>query len=387
MKTVSWHRRVGVWIGIGTGPGVLMVGGGLASQLSVPLLTLAIPLGAVCLTALAVGEGFISWRRRERVAERAEGTFGGAIGGDLFNLVIALGTAGWLSFYLSMVAFAWGTHLGFPIWASSLIMACGMLALSYVGIDRWNLLIVLTGLSTLGVAAFALLAVEPAPVSPSTDATLSGLLWGVGSVVSVGVLFAARTGDFTADLESASDVIKVGLGLLAPLVVFLSIGSFAYRTLGDWNLADLLARAQSPLVGNIFLLIASVANVLGAFHSGTLAIDNLTPLNKRWGAAVMALVGFAVGATRFDRQLLLFLDVLGAVVPSALIVMLAAAVVRGRVARWIALASWGLGAAAALILQTEDYLFHMFAGVSISLLVLLIGHWFTALRYSEGQEA
>ncbi len=368
MAGIPWHKRVGVWISLGTGPGALMVGGGLATRLSPPSLLVAIPLGALALMGLAVAQGVVSRRRREPLGASAAGTFGTNPGARLLSLAVALGMVGWIGFYASMVGYSWTSYLGLPLWIGALAVAAGLFALSLLGIDRWNLLVVVTTVSTLAVAMLALSAAPRPPLGAGRQSEgFQGLLWGVGAVVSYGVLFALRAGDFAWDLEADSDVWKDGIGLLIPLLIFLGIGVYAYSTLGEWNLAEILARTRSPLVGNAFLVLSIVGNVMGAFYSGSLAIQSLMPVDRRWAAALIALISFALGVTRFDRQLLLFLDLLGAVVPSALVVMLLVAVLGRRPSARSALLAWLAGAGAAVLLKVQGYQYHMLVGTAVSI--------------------
>ena len=382
MSGVPWHRRVGVWIGLGTGPGALMLGGGLAGSLSLPTLLLAIPLGVLALTGLAAAQGVVSRRRREPLGPRAAGIFGANLGARLLSLAVAMGMVGWIGFYAGMVGYSWTSYLGLPLWIGALAVAAGLFALSLLGIDRWNLLVVVTTLSTLAVVILALSA-TPRPPLEATSQTdgVQGLLWGIGAVVSYGVLFALRAGDFAWDLEADSDVWKDSAGLLIPLLVFLGVGVYAYSTLSEWNLAEILARTRSPLVGNAFLLLSVVGNVMGAFHSGSLAIQGLAPIGRRWAAALIALIGFALGVTRFDRQLLLFLDLLGAVMPSALVVMLLAAVLARKPSVGGALLAWLVGAGAAILLKVQGYHYHMWAGMTVSIALLVASMMLS--RYSD----
>jgi hypothetical protein len=288
---------------------------------------------------------------------------------------------GWVGFYASLVGHSWSSYLGLPLWIGALAAAAGLFALSLLGIDRWNLLVVVTTLSTLGVAVVALTGVAPKPFEAAMPQVgFPELLWGIGAVVSYGVLFALRAGDFTWDLEADSDVWKDSAGLLVPLLILLGIGVFAYWTLGEWNLAEILTRTRSPLVGNAFLLLSVVGTVMGAFHSGSLAIQSLSPLSKRWSAALIALIGFAIGVTRFDRQLLLFLDLLGGVIPSALVVMLlTAALAKPSVGS--ALLAWAVGAGVAVLLNVQGHPYHMFAGIAASIAVLAVSELLS--RYSH----
>jgi len=370
---VPWFRRAGVWIGIATGPGALTVGGGLAAQLPLPTLLLVVPLGGLALTALAVAQGVSSRRRREPLSRQAANTFGPGAGAGLLNAVMALGMMGWVSFYVGIAGFSLANLLGLPGWAGSLLVAAILLALSEMGLDRWNQLVWLTTLSALGAAIFALVVVGARPVTESmTGIHLDGLLWGVGSVVAYGIVFAVRAGDFTWDLRADSDVYKAGTMLLFPLLIFLGIGAVLYRTVGDWNLADILANTPSAALGHLFLILSIVAPALSGFHSGTLAIKNLVPLSRRQSNGLICAVAFLLGATRFDHQILLFLDLLGAVLPPVLVVMLLMPILEGKVSRVTALAAWLLGAVTAVLLKLQGQTAHMVVGAIVSIATLVI---------------
>lgn len=370
---VPWFRRAGVWIGIATGPGALTVGGGLAAQLPLPTLLLVIPLGALALTALAVAQGISGRRRREPLTRQAASTFGPGINAGLLNLVMALGMMGWVSFYVGIAGFSLANLLDLPGWAGALLVATALLVLSELGLDRWNQLVWITSLSALGAAIFALVVVGARPVmEPMTGVRPYDLLWGVGSVVAYGIVFAVRAGDFTWDLRADSDVYKDGIALLFPLLAFLTIGAVLYRTVGGWNLADILARIQSAALGHLFLILSIVAPALSGFHSGALAIKSIVPLSRRQSTGLIFIVGFLLGAARFDHQLLLFLDLLGAVLPPSLVVMLLVPMLEREVPRTAALTAWLLGAVTAVLFKLQGQLSYMVVGAAVSIAALKI---------------
>lgn len=369
---IRWYERAGAWMGIGTGPGVLAVGGGLAARLPLRTLVIAVPVGTVILAALAVTQGILSRHRRHPLVERAEATFGAGAGATLLNAAIALAMIGWMSFYVGLAGAALATLADVPGWLGALGIALAMLALTELGVSRWNLLVWITGLSALGAAIFALRAIGASPSwHRGTEIRLAELLWGIGGVVAYGIVFATRSSDFTWDLEADADVVKAGFALAIPLVIFLAIGAILYASVGDWNLADVLAQHESAWLGNLFLVLSIVAPGLSSVHSGALALESLISIHKRQSAILICGVGFVLGAIRFDRRLLTFLDVLGAAIPPALIVMLVTAMLPRRLSRMTTLTAWLLGAAVAITLKVQGELSHMVAGAGASAVVLL----------------
>lgn len=368
---VPWYKRAGVWVSLGASPGAFVVGGGLAANLPLPVLLLSIPLGGLILTSVTVSEGIVARRRHQPMTRRAASTFGPGLGAGLLNFAMAFGTLGWLSFYFGIAGFSLAKLLNLPDWSGPLILASGSLMLNELGLNRWNILVWVTTISAMGAALIALTVVEPHPVPPlPQDFGLPEIFWGIGSVVSYSTVFAVRCSDFTWDLKSDRDVIKDGLTFFGPLMISLSIGVILYQTTGGWNLADILARTPSARLGHIFLILSVMGPILTNFHSGSLALSDLVPLNRRQGVFLMGVAGFVLGATRFDHQLIPFLDLLGAVLPPALAVLLATAIMRQRARPVTALVAWLAGSGIALVFKLQGQLIHLAVGAIVSLVVL-----------------
>jgi purine-cytosine permease-like protein len=331
-------------------------------------LFLIIPIGALVLAGLTMAQAFVCRRRREPSTVRAVNSFGPNWGSTLLNVIVALGTLGWFSFYAGLAGFAMATLVDLPGWLGALIISVGLYLVNILGLDRWNALVWVTALSTVGVAAYAMYSVGTTWAPDRTASIGAGeFLWAIGSVVAYGLLFAVRVGDFAWDLERDDDVLKAGLSLYIPLVIFLSIGALTYRAVGDWNIADVLARSESTALGNIFLIISVIAPAMSGFHSGSLAIPTFTPLGKRGSTILIAVLGFALGAVRFDRQLLLFLDLLGSFLAPALVVMLLMAVLKNSPGRAAALVAWMAGSAAALAAKWQGEISPVLVGIAVCL--------------------
>ena len=278
---------------------------------------------------------------------------------------------GWFSFYVGISGFSLSDLFSLPGWAGPLIIATTFFILSQLGINRWNFVVWITTLSALAVAIIALLAVGVNPTPrPTNGFTTTELLWGIGTVVSYGIVFAMRTSDFTWDLKADSDVIKSGLSMLIPFLILLGIGVLLFQATGDWNLADILAQKPSAALGHVFLILAVVSPSLSGLHTAVLAIESVSPLKRQQGLIFMCLVGFILGATRFDHHLLWFLDWRGAVLPPALVVMLAVAILPQKPSATAALTGWLVGAAVAIVFKAQGQLAHIVIGAVVSLVVL-----------------
>lgn len=369
VSPVPWYRRAGVWIGIGTGPGTFTVGGALSAHLPLVWLFVVVPAGALVLAALTVSQAVVSRRRREASARRAVSAFGHNFGAVLLNLIIALGSLGWYGFYAGLAGFAAATLLHLPGWVGSLCIVAALYVVYVIGLNRWNSLVWLTAVSTICVALFALLTAGTR-LAPDRVTTMSigGFIWGAGIVITYGLLFALRVGDFSWDLSSDRDVIKSGLALFVPISLFMLIGAVVYRATGDYNIADVLARNRSAELGNLFLILAVIAPSMSGFHSANLVLA-ASPAGKRLGPVVISLLGFVLGALRFDHELLLFLDVLGAFIAPALVVMLSIALLKRDFSRRAAIIAWLVGSAVALATKYSTHLSPALAGAAVSVAI------------------
>ena len=383
----SWHQRAGVWLGIGINPGSITIGGTLGAQIPLRYLLFLIPVGALALFLLTVTQGLISRHRREPLAKRASTTFGLGAGYRLLNLLMAFGMIGWGSFYVGLAGFSLADMLSLPGWLGALLIAGSIYILSELGLNRWNSLVWLTTLAALGVAIVALVAVgaQPTLTETSDGFGVSEALWVIGSVVAYAIMFTLRCSDFTWDLASDWDVIKVGLSLFIPLIISMLIGAILFQAVGDWNLADILARTDLALLGQLFLLASIASPTLSGLHSGSLAIGSLTPLGRKQSAAIICMVSFILGATRFDYQLRPFLDLMGSILLPALALTLVTVRLKQKPTSITAFVAWLSGAGVALVFRLQGQLVYIIAGAAVSLAVLFAIMYVTkANKLSDG---
>jgi len=368
-----WFQRVGPWLGIGTGPGALAVGGALAMRLSPPAVLGVILAGGLLLAVLATAQGWLGQRRRYSLAVQAEATFGKA--GWVLNLMMAMGLLGWLGFYIGLGGAMLAHLLGLPDAAGALLLT-GLLAVILIcGIDQWNAMAIATAIAALLTAILVFRrtgVVWPAPPWPAPTASDIGV--GLTQVVAYAIVFALRASDFTWDLRKGQDVVKVGAALYGTLVIFMGIGALMGWTLGNWNPAEALAQTPGAFLGELLLSLAVIAPALSAMHSAALAVTACFSVPPSFPLMVgIAGLGGMLGAGRFDRWLLPFLDGLGWLLPPALAVILTEGWMGIELSPIWKTGAWGLGALGALVWGAFALPFPMLGGMAIALMVLIAG--------------
>ncbi|GBD08489.1 hypothetical protein HRbin22_00729 [Candidatus Thermoflexus japonica] len=369
-RRIRWFQRVGPWLGIGTGPGTLAVGGALAARLSPPAVLGVILLGGFLLAALATAQGWAGQRQRQSLAVQAEKTFGRI--GWVLNLMMALGLLGWLGFYIGLGGAMAAHLLGLPDPIGALLLTALLAGAAGWGVDRWNALAGWTAMAALLTALLVFHRVGvswPPPPWPAPAAADIGL--GIMQVVAYAIVFALRASDFTWDLAEGSDVLKVGMALYGTLVVFVGMGALMGWTLGHWNPAEALARTPGAFLGELLLTLAVIAPALSALHSAALATAALLslPPSPVW-ALGLAWIGGVLGAARFDRWLLPFLNGLGWTLPPALVVILMEAWAGCRWDPVWKASAWGAGMVVAIVMGVLGIPFPMLGGMIAVLFVL-----------------
>ena len=73
----GWLRRLGPWVGIGTSPAAMMMGGGVGEGLRGGELVAALATGVALLTLLAGGQGILGQRTGRTLASLTAGPLGG----------------------------------------------------------------------------------------------------------------------------------------------------------------------------------------------------------------------------------------------------------------------------------------------------------------------
>ena len=320
---VRWQQRVGIWLGISINPASITLGAGLAARVSLTKLAILIPLGTVLLAALVLTAGVIGRRYRLPLAGLASRTFGDGVGARVLNLLMASGMLGWGGFQVGLAGSSLAALLGLPLWLGMAITAVSIYTLGSMGVNRWNALVWVTALASLGVAIISLLvSVGEVGQSQVTAFGWGDAFWVIGGIIAYASLFALRCADFTWDLASDRDVFIDGLAFAVPLVLSLGIGAFLFQAVGSPNIGDVLAETRYAFLGLVFLVISLLSPAMSGLHSGSLAMRQVVPISRRQAMLLHCGLALLLGITRFDYRILPFLDWVGALLPSALVVIL-----------------------------------------------------------------
>jgi hypothetical protein len=365
---VNWRQRVGVWLGISINPASIALGAVLAARVSLSRLAVLIPLGTILLTALVLTAGVIGRRYRLPLAGLASRTFGDGAGARVLNLLMALGMLGWAGFQVGLAGSSLSGLLGWPLWLGMVLTAVAIYILGSMGVNRWNALVWVTALASLGVAIISLLvSVGEVGQSPVMAFGLGDTLWVIGAIIAYASLFSLRCADFTWDLASDRDVFIDGIAFAVPLVLSLGIGALLYQAVGSPNIGDVLAETRYAFLGLVFLIISLLSPAMSGLHSGSLAMRQVVPITRRQAMLVHCGLALLLGFARFDYLILSFLEWVGALLPSALVVILLHTAVP--LPKHLCRTAWWIGAAAGVIAKLLGSQAHLAIGAAVAVIV------------------
>jgi cytosine permease len=369
---VAWHDRSGAWIGIGTGPAVLMVGAGLARTTGVTTAAIGIALGAVTLYLVAVAHGSLGQRHGLAMGANLQEVLGRGAGPVALTLALVAAMIGWCGFYLGLGGAALADLLEAPQWLGSLLLGGVVLGAALSGQDLWNRLVYLTAASSVALTLITVLTVPVSHQPSDIGVDLQGLATAMGGAIVYAIVFAMRAPDFTADLGHARDVWKVGLTMLVPYVVLAGLGIWLYRRTGLHNMADVLAGTERPEAGQAFLMLSAVGPAITAVYSCAVSIDSIRRARHVVTMSLVGLVAIVLGAGRFDRSLIGFLEAIAVVIPPALVVVLTVPILKNRPKPSHATLAWLAGSLVALAVRDAISLAAFLAGAVVAFGWLLL---------------
>lgn len=386
-KPRRWTDVLGAWLGIGTAPGALIVGAGLASRYDGPVPLLSILVSFVAMFAVLwfpgligvappVGEGL-------RFTEFAPKYFKpGMI--RVLGALIAIGMTGWFGFNVGLGGAALSALLNLPAFVGPLLIGITVLVFSLKGIKSWNGLAAITTLAVI-VLVFLVMKRYTAPAMPFTLAFDNPYFMAVDIATFVGyvAVFSVRAPDFTAGFASRKDLVISVLLLCTPAVLISLAGIGLQQGTGSTDLVAILAQPGGLAIGNLLIFLAVIAPSLTILYSGAPALQAAIGLDETISMYVITAVGLVLAITRFDLLLINWLGLLAALLPP-LIVPLAVEATRrrsGKGSHLVTIWLWLPGASVSVLLTILRHPLAALIGLAVSTVVTLA--WLAAIKYKQ----
>lgn len=318
-----WTDVAGAWLGIGTSPGALLIGAGLAERHSGPVPLLSILIGLALMFAILWFQGSLGlappYGDGGNLTEITPLYFGPFMQRVVAGL-IALGMIGWFGFNVGLGGAALAKLLNTPEWTGHLLIGLPVLALSLGGLRSWN---VLAALTTIAVLVLVWLVVDRyaaaiAPIRVQSD----GAVWLVADVAAfIGYIsvFSVRAPDFTAGMTARRDLVISSFLLCLPIAAIALAGVGLQLGTGSSDLVGILGGSGGLWIGNLLITAAVIAPTFTTLYSGAPALKASIGVPSRWGMLAITAIGLALAVTRFDLLLLPWLGVLAAMLPPLLV--------------------------------------------------------------------
>jgi purine-cytosine permease-like protein len=314
-----WTNASGAWLGIGTSPGALLLGIGIAQRYNGSIPFVSIIFSFILMFVLLwyqgllglnppIGEGhnltkittlyFSPWMQRVVAA------------------LIALGMIGWFGFNVGLGGAALSSLLNLPVWIGPLILGLPIFALSLCGLRSWNALAALTTIAVLllvgsivariGAGGFPLTIYAAKPVDILLDAAVF-----IGYIS----VFSVRAPDFTAGLNSRKDL-GISVLLLCIPLLFIAIAGAGLGQGSEANdLVAILEKSGGMAIGNLLIALSVIAPTFTTLYSGAPALHASIGIKKTPGMILITVIGLTLAILRFDLKLISWVIVLAALLP------------------------------------------------------------------------
>ncbi len=376
----QWQDVLGAWLGIGTAPGALIVGAGMASRHGGPVPLISILISFVAMFAILwfpglmglippVGDG-------GKLTEVAPRYFMPGMQRILAAL-IALGMIGWFGFNVGLGGAALSSLIRLPGYVGPVFIGVSVLIFSLLGIRRWNGLAALTTIAVIVLVVLISIRYS-AHLMPVTLSFRNPQLMiaDIATFVGYVAVFSLRAPDFTAGFTSRRDLIVSVLLLCAPVVLISLAGIGLQRGTGSTNLVGILAQPGGLAFGNLLVFLAVIAPSFTILYSGAPALRIAVGLDETVGMFVISVIGLGLAVARFDLFLINWLGLLAALLPPLVVPMAAEASRRRRgwephhVPIWL----WLPGAFVSVLLTIQNQPTAALFGILVSAVFTLV--WF-----------
>ena len=377
-KSRHWQDVLGAWLGIGTAPGALIVGAGMASRHEGPVPLISILISFVAMYAILwfpglvgvappIGEGL-------KLADLAPRYFGPWMQRILAAL-IAIGMIGWFGFNVGLGGAALSFLLHLPDYIGPLLIGILVLVVSLLGIQRWNGLAALTTIAVIILVAQISVRYSTG-IMPVTFSVHNPLLMIIDVATFIGYVsvFSVRAPDFTAGFASRQDLFVSVLLLCTPVVLISLAGIGLQQGTGSTDLVGTLAQPGGLANGNLLVFLAVIAPSFTILYSGAPALRAATGLGETAGMFVISAIGLGLAVARFDLFLINWLGMLAALLPPLVIPMAAEAARRrrGRKPGLVTIWLWLPGALVSVVLTIQNQPTAALFGLLVSAIATLI---------------
>lgn len=378
----KWSQVAGAWLGIGTAPGALLLGAGLAQRHGgqAPLLTLLLSLAGMF--ALLWSQGSLGLKPPLGDGfnfTRLTPLYFGAEMQRILGGLIAIGMIGWFGFNVGLGGAALSSLLHLPAAAGPLLLGLPVLVLSLLGMRSWNALAALATVAVMVLVALITIRL-PAPAFPIMLSTGNPLYLVTDIATFIGYIsvFSVRAPDFSAGLSTRRDLMISVLLLCLPVMAIAVAGVNLHMGTGSTDLVGILSRSGGLAMANLLLTLAVIAPTFTTLYSGAPALKALTGIPEKPGMILITAIGTGLAVVRFDLLLLSWLRLLAAVLPPLIVPLVAESNRRrrGQAGRLIPLWVWMPGSLLSVVLMLLEHPLAPLAGLllaGIGILVWYIG--------------
>lgn len=322
----TWKDVMGAWLGVGTAPGALLLGAGLAERHGgqVPLFGLLLSIGLMFTMLWFQGQLGLRppFGEGGNLTQITPLYFGDGMQKAL-GALIALGMTGWFGFNVGLGGAALSALLHASVWVGPLLIGVPVLILSLLGIRQWNRLAILTTISVIVLVILVMLKLA-GPGIPLNVGFGDPRFLVTDAAVFIGyvAVFSLRSPDFTAGLGSRRDLLIVDLLLSVPVMLISLAGVSLYRGTGSSDVVAILAAPDGLAIGNLLVTLAVIAPTFTTLYSGAPGLKAAVGMPSAAGMILISVIGILLAVTRFDLLLLSWLTWLAAALPPLMVPMI-----------------------------------------------------------------
>lgn len=371
-RSPRWTNTAGAWLGIGTSPGALLVGAGIAARYNgpIPVLSLLLSFGLMFTVLWYQGQlGMAPPYGEGGDLNKITPRYFGPLMQRVIGAVIAIGMIGWFGFNVGLGGAALSALLNLPAFAGPLILGLPILALSLFGIRSWNGLATLTTIVVLVLVALVVLRLSArmVPVTLSFAGPVDTIL-DMAAFVGYISVFSVRAPDFTTNLTARKDLGVLEMLLCLPILFIALAGVGLQQGIGSLDLVRVLARPDGLPIGNLLIAVAVIAPTFTTLYSGAPSLRSATGIQGRLGMILITGIGLILAIARFDLLLISWVSVLAAMLPPLLVPLAVESSLRRRQAspRLIPIWVWLPGSVISVILTIAKQPLAALIGLSLS---------------------